>query len=102
MVGEHAGTLGRRGLGGQELLGLGVGGQGGAMIQSRMSVAAQQAQEHGSPDRLSGLVHLIQRPLEELDSLLGGAGEASHLSRPGQQVDPIQPCRSARVGHLLP
>jgi hypothetical protein len=48
------------------------------------------------------LVHLIQRLLKELNSPLGGAGEASHLGRPGQQVDPIQPCRLARVGHLLP
>jgi hypothetical protein len=102
VVGKHAGTLGRRGLGSQQLLRLGIGGQGGAIIQRLVSVAAQQAQEHGSPDRLSGLVHLIQRLLKELNSPLGGPGEARHLSRPGQQVDPIQPCRSARVGHLLP
>ena len=65
-------------------------------------MAAQQAQEHGSPNRLSGLVHLTQRLLKEFNSPLGGAGEARHLGRPGQQVDPIQACRSARVGHLLP
>ena len=102
VVGKHAGTLGRRGLGGKELLCLGVGGKGGAMIQSLVSMAAQQTQEHGSPDRLTGLVHLTQRLLKELNSPLRGAGEASHLGRPGQQVDPIQPRRSARVGHLLP
>jgi hypothetical protein len=72
------------------------------MIQSLVPVATKQAEEHGRPDRLTGLVHLTQRLLKELNSPLGGAGEASHLGRPGQQVDPIQPCRSARVGHLLP
>jgi hypothetical protein len=53
VVGKHAGTLGRRGLGGQELLRLGVGGQGAVVIQSRVSVAAQQrrsmAARTGSP-----------------------------------------------------
>ena len=101
MVGQDAGTFWRR-LGGQDPHRLLEGSQAGRLVAGPPALAPQPHQQQRHPYRVLGRVEQVEGGGQQPQRTLALAGSCGRIGGPGRQLDPVQPGRPARVGHLLP